>query len=146
MGTVIAYTCDHCPLAFEVGEYAHWDLHGDTVKAVCGVCGTTHRLESKRGAYRVLAWPGPVRLLPLVERVSAWGDGSRCQDYEWPFAELDWQVVAQLPAAPALGQVACGRCGTVGRLVSLEQVSVAGRERCPVCSGSLAMAYFDTVN
>jgi hypothetical protein len=146
MGTVVAYVCNHCPLIFEVGEYAHWDLHGDRVKAVCGACGTMHRLETKRGMCRLLAWPAPVRSLPLVERESAWGDGSSYQDNEWPFAESDWQVVAQLPAAPVLGQVACGRCGTVGRLMPREQISVAGCERCPVCSGLLAMAYLDTVN
>ena len=90
MGCVVAYICDRCPLAFEVGEFAHWDLNGHTLKAVCGGCGTMHWLESVRGSCRVLALPGPVRSLPLVTRESAWGDGRQYQDYEWTFAESDW--------------------------------------------------------
>jgi hypothetical protein len=146
VGTVVAYTCDRCPLAFEVGDYVYWDLTGHCVKAVCGSCGTMHRVECRRDGCQVLALPGPVRNLPLVERDSAWGDGQRYQEYEWPFGEPDWQEVARPPAAPELGELACGRCGAVGFLVSLGQVGDSGAERCPVCKGRLAPAYFDTVN
>jgi hypothetical protein len=145
MGSVVGYKCDRCPIAFEVGDYAYWSLTGKCVKAVCGRCGTMHRLESERGVSRVLALPGPIRSLPLVTRPSGWGDGTQVTDYEWPFAKTDWQVVAELPADAELGSVACGRCGVLGCLVCQEEIN-AGGERCPVCGEQLFGAYFDTVN
>jgi hypothetical protein len=145
MGSVVAYTCDRCPLAFEVGEYAYWSLTGRCVRVVCGGCGTMHRLESERGVCRVLALPGPIRSLPLVMRPSGWGDGTQHQDYEWPFVESDWQEVWWFPTDPELEQLTCGRCGVAGRLSSLEQVNARG-EVCPVCDRRLSGVFYDTVN
>ena len=146
MGRVIAYTCDRCPLAFEVGDYAYWSLNGHCVKTVCGGCGTMHRLETDRSHCQVWALPCPVKLLPWVTKESAWGDGSLTQDYEWPFAESDWQMMDELPAGTKLDQIACGRCKVVGLLATLNQIEVIGGELCPICGDPLFGVYFDTVN
>jgi hypothetical protein len=144
MGVVVGYVCDQCPLAFEIGEYAYWDLTGSCTKAVCARCGVMHRLEKQRGAGRLLALPMPIRSLPLVTRLSAWGDGSEVTDYEWPYAENDWELIANFPVAPPLEQLACARCEASGQLK--DELRSDENERCPVCQGSLASVYFDTVN
>lgn len=145
MGWFVGYICNCCPLAFEVGDHASQIQPSESISAVCGNCGTMHWLEIEQGVCRVFALPTPIRSLPLVMRDSGWGDGSQIEDYEWPFAASDWQIVTELPAGALWESITYGRCKVVGRLALLEQIK-GNKERCPVCSEPLMAAYYDTVN
>lgn len=145
-----AFVCERCPLAFEVGGYAYWDLTGHCQQVVCMACGTMHRLEEQHGVCRVLALPGPVRHLKRVKRVDP--DGAEYEDYEWPWSKEDWQQVGSARNANDFERVLCSRCGSVGKLVSLEwpranngEWPIFG-ERCPLCGGPLPWVYDMTIN
>ena len=38
MGVMRGYLCERCPLAFEIGGYAFWELDGRREQAVCRAC------------------------------------------------------------------------------------------------------------
>ncbi len=149
MGVMRGYLCERCPLAFEIGGYAYWSLEGRCEQTVCTACGTMHRLNETKGICQVTALPGPVRCLPLVTRKSAWGDASKITDYEWQFTDADWEAVGiHLGGIESLGQLACSRCGEVGRIQSLESPpnQVVFNGLCPLCERPIACLYHDTVN
>lgn len=175
MGVMRGYLCDRCPLAFEIGGYAFWELDGRLEQAVCRVCGTMHRLTERRAGCEVTALPGPVRSLPLVRKTAAWyaahhdeatlqwlagygvntnpAPGEESADYEWPFTEADWQPVGRHPGGiKALDRLACSQCGAVGRMQSLEWPPhpdgfwVSFRDVCPLCGGPMPFLYDSTVN
>lgn len=175
MGVMRGYLCDRCPLAFEIGGYAFWELDGRLEQAVCRACGTMHRLTERRGVCEVTALPGPVRALPLIKRTAEWyaarydqealellarwggnpwpAPGEESSDYEWPFTETDWQSVGSHPGGiAALGRLDCSRCGAAGRMQSLEWPPhpdgfwVSFRDECPVCGGPMPFLYDSTVN
>jgi hypothetical protein len=145
-----AFVCDRCPLAFEVGGHSYWDLTGCCQQVVCTACGTMHRLEEQRGECRVLALPGPIRRLPLVEKFDA--TGYKYEDYEWPYTPADWQLVGHARDVNDFERLACSRCGQIGHLVSLEWPRNACGEwpifgdQCPLCGGPLPWVYDDTCN
>ncbi|MBN9120054.1 MAG: hypothetical protein J0I06_12970 [Planctomycetes bacterium] len=72
MGVMRGYPCERCPLAFEIGGYAFWELDGRLEQAVCRACGTMHRLTERRGGCEVTALPGPVRSLSWVVKTAEW--------------------------------------------------------------------------
>jgi hypothetical protein len=109
-----------------------------------------HRLEAKHGLCRVLALPGPIGRLKEVKRVDP--SSGEYEDYEWPYAPGDWQVVGRVAGVNAFEQLACSRCGVFGRLASLEwprdengDWPIFG-DRCPLCGGRLPWLYDDTIN
>lgn len=175
MGVKRGYLCERCPLFFEIGGYAFWELDGQLEEAVCRACGTMHRLTERRGVCEVTTLPGPVRGLPRVAKTAEWFTshydettlellaafgvntkpvpGEESSDYEWPFTEADWQPVGRHPGGiKALGQLACARCGATGQMQSLEFPPhpdgfwVSFREVCPLCGGPMPFLYDDTVN
>src|SRR3954470_17579013 len=72
MGAMRGYLCERCPLAFEIGGYAFWELDGRLEQAVCRSCGTMHRLTERRGGCKITALSGPVRSIPWVLRTAEW--------------------------------------------------------------------------
>jgi hypothetical protein len=151
MGILRGYFCRRCPLAFEIGGYAFWELNGRLEQAVCTACGTMHRLTEQNGTCQVTALAGPVRDLPLVTRQSV--AGREYQDYDWPFTEADWQPLGEHPGGiEALVTLACARCGSVGAMQTLtvpphpDGFWVSFREACPLCDGPMPALYDTTVN
>lgn len=169
------YLCDHCPLAFEIGGYAFWELDGRLEQAVCRACGTMHRLTEWRGGCEVAALPGPVRSLPYVTRTAEWyasrydpeileliakagctpwpAPGEESSNYEWPFTESDWEPVGTHPGGVVvLGHLTCARCGVAGRMQSLtfpphpDGFWVSFRDVCPLCGRPMPFLYDMTVN
>ena len=161
------YVCDRCPLAFEVGYYAYWDLSGGCVKYVCRHCGTMHKIEHlQRQPDRLYAAPGPIRA--MVEELVDAGGGKTDAVLRLPLKDDEWRLLGPLPTAEeflqglfilplraqavALERIACGHCKRVGGLVSREwPLTAAGEwpafgESCPVCTGSLRWVYVDTIN
>jgi hypothetical protein len=150
------YICERCPLAFEVGYRAFWDLPGGCDQLVCRHCGTMHRVEYHPGRPdTLLAVDGPVR--SMVREPP--GADEQARPSSWlrlPAAGDLWQAVGSLSAADEglqgpsaqpggvpitpLGHVACAHCGVVGGLVSDRQFG----DNCPVCRGDLHAVYVDS--
>ncbi len=156
------YACDRCPLAFEVGYVAYWDLSGGCVNYVCRHCGTMHKIEHLRCQPDMLySAMGPV--LAMIEEPLDTGNGKWPTAPRLPISDDSWRLIGPLPTAeeylqgffviPRRGQavvleeIACGYCGRIGGLVSHEwPLNANGRwpwfeENCPVCSGLLRFVY-----
>lgn len=142
-GGTYTYRCDRCPLVVEVGGGVAWRANGvvylEELWVACGACGTMHRLTEQAGVCRVLAFPGPVRGMRAVTVRDVCGDAVETEEFA---VEGDPREVGELPGGlAALGRLACGHCGQVGRMVtSADLRGPGGRYReadCPVCGGPL---------
>ena len=142
-GGTYLYRFDRCPLIIEVGGGVAWRGNGTVylkeLWVACGACGTMHRLTERAGACRVLAFPGPVRRMRAVTRPDGGGGTYETEEFA---IERDPRAVGELPGGlAALGRLACGHCGRVGRMVTAEDLrGPDGRYRqadCPVCGGPL---------
>jgi hypothetical protein len=101
----------------------------------CGACGTMHRLTEQGGACSVLAFPGPVRGMRAVTV----GDEIETEELA---VDGEPREVGELPGGlAALGRLACGHCGQVGRMVTSADLRGPGdryrQADCPVCGGPL---------
>ena len=142
-GGTYTYRCTRCPLIFEVGGGVAWGDDGavtyEHLWVACGACGTMHRLTEHACACSVLAFPGPVRGMRAVTFRDPWGDEVQTEEFA---VDGDPREVGGLPGGlAALGQLECGRCGQVGRMVTSADLRGPGgkyREAdCPVCGGPL---------
>ena len=137
------YRCDRCPLIIEVGGGVAWRADGtvylEHLWVACGACGTMHRLTEHAGVCRVVAFPGPVRGMRAVT-VPDGGGGT--YETEELAVEGDPRDIGELAGGlAALGRLACGHCGQVGRMVTSEDLrGPDDRYRvadCPVCGRPL---------
>jgi hypothetical protein len=105
----------------------------------CGACGTMHRLTERDGACRVTAFPGPVRGMRMVTDRDVGGDAVETPELA---VEGDPRAVGDLPGGlAALGRLACGHCGQVGRMLTAADLRAPGggyrQADCPVCGQPL---------
>lgn len=142
-GGTYLYRCDCCPLIIEVGGGVAWDRNGKVISeqlwVACGACGTMHRLLERDGGCRVSVFPGPVRGMKTVTRPD--GSGGTYESYETD-VEGEVRDAGETPGGlTALGRLACGHCGQVGRMMTAADLrGPDGRYReadCPVCGAAL---------
>lgn len=142
-GGTYLYRCDACPLVIEVGGGVAWDTNGAIVSeeqwVACGACGTMHRLTEQAGTCRVTAFPGPVRGMRPVTVPDGVGGEVETTEFD---VDGEMREVGELSGGlAALGRLACGHCGGVGRMVQCVDLRAPGggyREApCPVCGEPL---------
>ena len=138
-GGTYQYRCDRCPLIIELGGGSAWGDDGRVyqteARVACGACGTMHRLTEENGTSRVTAFPGPVRGMRAVTVRDVGGDEVQTEEFG---VEGEVREVGDHPGGiAALGGLACGHCGQVGRMVTPAAMREPdGRYRqpyCPVC-------------
>jgi hypothetical protein len=144
------YACKHCPLAFEIGSDAYWDLSGGYSQYICLDCGTMHRVDHRHGKPDVLfAVAGPISAMVPVIREDFAGD--KHTFLELPVCAQSWRRIGELPTLPELQQervlptriagvqlshFPCSFCGAVGRL-NWPRFGAC----CPKCGEKLEMVY-----
>lgn len=142
-GGTYLYRCDRCPLLLELGGGVAWDDRGavwlEEALVACGACGTMHRLTEQNGVCQVSAFSGPVRAMRSVTVRDVGGDLVETSELA---VEGDLRPLGEHPGGiAALGRLACGHCGQVGRMVTAAELrDPAGRYRtapCPVCGQPL---------
>ncbi|HYH69011.1 MAG TPA: hypothetical protein VD866_30230 [Urbifossiella sp.] len=142
-GGTYLYRCDTCPLVIEVGGGVDWNSNGTVVSeerwVACEACGTMHRLTERGGACRVAAFPGPVRNMRAVTVPDGFGGEVETSEFA---VNGEVKDIGELAGGlAALGRLACGHCGEVGRMVTCADLRAPGGgyrvADCPVCGSPL---------